>query len=239
MSDQNPELKLEDYVILPGRNHEDYEYPDTLVGTKLEKVANWSEAQLKLGQHGRFLPTIRQYLDFWMMLCEGNGLFRKVYLGNGKVATKEDLNRIKAEIIEAGFRLEPLDARFIVNFEGRTFMLFEHRYRNGLMHPNQIAEIDFSPFQSLLYKHYLKKFNKLGLPTKGGLVSEERRYFVPSDEAIEIEVHSRSYCPGQTFLQSKAVTYSKNMCNGPEIEYSWPIDKEGDCIFARPCRLKE
>ncbi|MBS3083085.1 hypothetical protein J4454_04040, partial [Candidatus Pacearchaeota archaeon] len=64
---------LGNYLILEGRAHGSYEYPDTLIAKKRSMQSKkWQEAQDALKAEGKFMPTIRQYADFLNLLKSGN-----------------------------------------------------------------------------------------------------------------------------------------------------------------------
>lgn len=249
MDDEIQKQKLEDYVILPGRSHDDYEYPDVLVGTRLESVESWGRSQQKVVDKNHFILTPRQYLDFWLMLGKGNRLFNKIYLGNGKKAKEEDLDRIREEFLGSGYKIEVLDARFITNYDGASYMLSEHRLRNGLMLPNKIDQVDFSPFPSYSYGHALRKFDKNGLPTKWGIYPGDSwvnhcgyRYNTKDIEGIMIKIPSKGFCPRRNLEESKAIATASNIssgCVGMTMNYADNMDSESEFLLARYCRLKE
>src|SRR3990167_8791027 len=88
---QNPNS----YLILPGRKHGNYEYPDLLVSTaRTHQGENWSQACESLKQEDSFMLTIRQYVDFLNTLKSGNA-----YDGAGKKADKKALDGILDDIL--------------------------------------------------------------------------------------------------------------------------------------------
>src|SRR3989338_788157 len=77
------------YIILPGRKHGSYDYPDLLVPTdRSHKGKNWHQTQESLYLDGAYMITPRQFVDFINLLRSGN-----VYDGLG---VKLDNKRVKA-----------------------------------------------------------------------------------------------------------------------------------------------
>ena len=74
-----------EYLILPGRKHESYEYPDLLVSAKrIHNGENWKQAHESLKQENSLMLTVRQYLDFLNMLKSG-----RAYDGDGRQINKQ------------------------------------------------------------------------------------------------------------------------------------------------------
>lgn len=125
-------LYAEDYIILPGRKHGSYEYPDTLVEMQKSHFnKNWTDTHEGLAKEGAYMLTIRQFVDFLNLLKSGNA-----YDGKGKKVEGKKLNSILNEIVEVRnpYRAEWLDAYFkVVN--GVLRMDYEHRFVNGKLEP--------------------------------------------------------------------------------------------------------
>ena len=99
-----------EYLILPGRKHENYEYPDLLVARKrTHQGESWNQAHDSLKQENSLMLTTRQFVDFLNMLKSG-----RAYDGNGKLTDKSKLDEILDEIITVRKpeRAERLDAKF-------------------------------------------------------------------------------------------------------------------------------
>jgi hypothetical protein len=98
------------YLLLEGRIHRDYEYPDLIVSTeRTHNNSNWSEAWEKLRQNGEFMLTIRQYVDFFNMLKSGKGFDE-----NGRAVGANVLEEVFEDITKVGrnWRAEWLDGKF-------------------------------------------------------------------------------------------------------------------------------
>ncbi|MDP4012260.1 MAG: hypothetical protein Q8R00_01500 [Candidatus Nanoarchaeia archaeon] len=135
----NPEA----YLILEGRTHGSYSYPDLLV-SKERKYHNhtWNQVHKSLHDEGNFMLTIRQYVDFLNLLKSG----KVVYDGTGKKVNPQGVTQILNEIIEvrSPYRAEWLDAKFRKQskkgFKGilgvSEFMVdYGHRIVNGPLQP--------------------------------------------------------------------------------------------------------
>ncbi|MBI2507429.1 hypothetical protein HYV89_00575 [Candidatus Woesearchaeota archaeon] len=99
-----------EYLILPGRKHGSYEYPDLLVSAKRSHNGEkWNQAHESLKQENSFMLTLRQYVDFLNLLKSG-----KAYDGNGKGIDKTRLDGILDDIatVRSPWRAEWLDAKF-------------------------------------------------------------------------------------------------------------------------------
>ena len=156
---------LGNYLILEGRAHGSYEYPDTLIAKKRSMQSKkWQEAQDALKAEGKFMPTIRQYADFLNLLKSGNA-----YDGKGHAIAKSELDSILDEILELRnpYRAEHLDASF--SKQGEQFYITYHKF-NSAGKLEQVTE----PLQERLMQDkipginledWLKKANEQGLPS--------------------------------------------------------------------------
>ena len=100
----------ESYVILEGKQHGSYSYPDILVSTgKDYHSQDWNQTQQTLHNNNEFMLTIRQFADFLKLLKSD-----KVYDGKGKQLPKQQLDQILNEILEvrSPWRSEWLDTDF-------------------------------------------------------------------------------------------------------------------------------
>lgn len=101
-----PVRDLYNYIILPGKRHGSYEYPDLLVPAYMtHKARSWYKAPVALHRENAFMLTIRQYVDYRNLLRSGN-----VYDGRGAKLDSGRVNAILDEISKGG--TEWLDARF-------------------------------------------------------------------------------------------------------------------------------
>ncbi|HIH18259.1 MAG TPA: hypothetical protein HA282_01670 [Nanoarchaeota archaeon] len=156
---------LGNYLILEGRAHGSYEYPDTLIAKKRSMQSKkWQEAQDALKAEGKFMPTIRQYADFLNLLKSGNA-----YDGKGHAIAKSELDSILDEILELRnpYRAEHLDASF--SKQGEQFYITYHKF-NSAGSLEQVQE----PLQECLMQDktpgidledWFKKANEQGLPS--------------------------------------------------------------------------
>jgi len=154
----------EQYILLPGRAHGSYEYPDTLIakGRSIQSK-KWQEAQDALKAEGKFMPTIRQYADFLNLLKSGNA-----YDGEGHAIAKSELDSILDDIIPVRdpWRAEWLDASF--SEQGEQFYIKYHKF-NSAGRLEQVQE----PLQESLMQDktpgidledWLQNANEQGLP---------------------------------------------------------------------------
>jgi len=103
-------FNLSDYLILDGRTHGTYSYPDLLVARELSKKGNnWTDTQTELHNEGSYMLPIRQFADFLIMLQSG-----KVYDGTGSQLRSQEVTKLLNNIIEVRdpWRSEWLDAKF-------------------------------------------------------------------------------------------------------------------------------
>jgi hypothetical protein len=185
----------EHYLILPGRSHGTYSYPDFVVsrhrlsyGPAVEKAArelgitvqnsgtekdghqyignvDWHTA-LKLNlQLGNVTLTPRQFIDLKELLEEGMEGKKKVYDGKGKKVDERALTAIYKEIVE---RRDPWRSEWLdAQFVDNNGSLFI-RYN----HKNQGNSLVFGTSESL-EAHVTENswidpasFNRQGLPTR-------------------------------------------------------------------------
>ena len=168
-------MNKEDYVILEGRTHGSYEYPDILVAKQRSlQGKNWHKAQEALEAEGRFMPTIRQYVDFLTLLKSG-----KAYDGAGKKINNQELDSILDDILTVRnpWRAEWLDASF--SKQGQEFYISYHRLNQGKL--EQVTE----PLQECLMQDktpgidiesWLQNANEQGLPSQS--TKQEKLYFL-------------------------------------------------------------
>ena len=98
------------YLILPGKTHSTYSYPDLLVPTsKTHLTENWEQCSQGVAQEGSLMLTIRQYADFLLHLKAG-----RVYDGSGARVDSGKITAILDDIltVRSPYRAEWLDAKF-------------------------------------------------------------------------------------------------------------------------------
>src|SRR3989344_1489815 len=116
---------LSDYLILDGRNHGTYSYPDLLVEKERSKLGKiWNKTQTELHNEGSYMLTIRQFTDFLTMLQSG-----KVYDGTGQKLRSQEVTKLLNDIIEVRgpWRSEHLDAKF--NKQDDQFRITYHKIK--------------------------------------------------------------------------------------------------------------
>ncbi len=138
---QNPEK----YIILTGRSHGSYSYPDLFVAMdRTHYGKNWKDAHLALSQEESQMLSIRQFVDFLNLLRSG-----KVHDGTGRNLNKTKINAVLDEILTVRnpWRSEWLDADFKVKDKklgivgGKVYMNYEHCVSNGNIIPKHSEEI--------------------------------------------------------------------------------------------------
>ena len=198
----------ESYIILPGKMHGSYSYPDLLVamhrlsyeaelaaktlGSSLQNTAteqdgsqyigniNWEQALRLNLLLGNFTLTPRQFVDFKELLEEGvKG--KKVYDGKGAVIDSKVLEEVHDEIfaVRSPYRAEWLDAYFKA-VDDRLQMNYNHRMVNGVLKPQNSEQLK----KCLMQDSYvsLASANRQGLPTRKS--KSQMYYLYPRDKAV-------------------------------------------------------
>ena len=161
------------YIILEGRTHGKYSYPDLLVAMdKSHHGRNWKDSHLALAQEGNFMLGIRQFVDFLNHLRTG-----RAFDGNGHLIDAGRIEAILNDIYKVGgqWRSEWLDADFkvldktLVVFGGKIAMNYEHRLVNGNLIPIRANEVldgylDKNKQPGLDIKDWLTRATYQGLP---------------------------------------------------------------------------
>ena len=168
------------YLILEGRKHGSYEYPDLLVGMERDYLGkDWNDAHTALNQNNSYMLTIRQFVDFLSLLKSGSA-----YDGKGNKVDKRKLDSILDEIVTVRnpWRSEWLDAKFK---NGNII------YHNLVGNPSSLVEVR-EPLSAYLDKdktpginldNWLKEANQHGLPKK--TVDKGKMYYwAPADGAV-------------------------------------------------------
>ena len=170
---QNPE----NYIILPGKTHGTYSYADTLITRDRGHLGkNWVQCHETLVAEDSYMPTIRQYMDFLLMLKSGN----KVYDGKGN---KVDARKISAILDDILAKREPyrgtwLDADFKVE-NGILHIKYNHKLVGGVLQPQ-----NSEPLESCLMENCYVDIgfvNRQGLPTIKAS-KEEIYYWKPLED---------------------------------------------------------
>jgi hypothetical protein len=181
------------YLILEGKTHDNYSYPDLLVGItrlgydkEVEKAAknlglslsntateqttgkeyigsiNWGNA-LKLNLSlDSFTLSLRQYIDFLLLLKSGNAFY-----GDKSKADKKVLDNILDEILSVRdpYRVEWLDADFKLK-DDKLYVNYAHKLVNNILIPQKTELLENCIMEDCEVD--LSSFNKQGLPTKKG-----------------------------------------------------------------------
>jgi len=116
-------LNLSDYLILESKTHGTYSYPDLLVAKELNKKGkDWTGTQAELHTENSYMSTIRQFVDFLIMLRSG-----KVYDGTGSQLRQQEVTKLLNDIIEvrSPWRSEHLDVKF--NKQDDQFRITYHK----------------------------------------------------------------------------------------------------------------
>jgi len=184
----------EDYILLPGKTHEDYSYNDLLVSmyrlgmtTEVEEVANqlgyklsnsakenngrdyigninWGQA-LKLNLHlGGSTLNPRQSADFLLLLKSGNAID-----GTGNKISSSKLDEILDEIMSVRdpYRAEWFDADFKY-IDEKLWLYSEHTLdSNKNLTPNYKKKLE-SCLITKGDKINLSTMNSQGMPTENG-----------------------------------------------------------------------
>jgi len=98
------------YIILPGKTHGSYSYPDLLVPTSRTHLnENWDQCSEGVVQEGSLMLTPRQHVDFISHLKAG-----RVYDATGSRIDSGKITAILDDIltVRSPYRAEWLDAKF-------------------------------------------------------------------------------------------------------------------------------
>ena len=162
-------LNPQKYIILPGRQHGTYSYPDMLVEKERTLYGkNWQEAQKALQEDNACMLTIRQFVDLVALLQTGN-----VLEGTGNKLSRPIVNKILEDIItlQNPWRGEWLDAKFSLKgkFLNKKAQITYHRIEKRKLQPiteplekclreNKLPGIDL--------EYWLKNATVHGLPVQ-------------------------------------------------------------------------
>ena len=170
---RNPET----YLIVPGKTHGNYSYPDLLVAMERTNLgSNWNHSHEALHYENAFMLSIRQYIDFLQLLKSGN-----VYDGRGAKLDNGKVNKILDEILEKRdpLRAEWLDAKF--SQSGKITNFTYHKIKSD----GTIEDVTEPLQKCLMEDAYVNLFNanSQGLPTKKSK-SKETYYWYPKDKSV-------------------------------------------------------
>ena len=168
----------ESYIILPGKAHGSYSYPDLVVAVeKTYMSTNWNQAHEALHKENAFMLTPRQYIDFLQMLKSGTA-----YNGRGTRLTSSKVDEILDEILtkREPWRAEWLDAYFKDVNEGLNIS-YDHRIVNGQLKPQRTEPLE----SCVMEDAYVNLFsaNRQGLPTSKTR-TQETYFWHPKDGRV-------------------------------------------------------
>lgn len=140
-----------DYIILPGRRHGNYEYPNLLVSADKGYIGNWEYAQSFLNKNKFFMLNLRQFVDFLNLLKSGSTFFnaKPVYNGCGNKIDKTKVSSLYNYLTESSssaYQGEFLDNE-IKTLNGKQEMRYNHRLKEGKIFP-----LNVEPFEKCLTK---------------------------------------------------------------------------------------
>jgi len=171
----------ENYILLAGRTHGSYTYPNLLVATKRTHLSeDWNQATTALHQQREYMLTPRQFVDFLTLLKTGTACD----------GSNTPLERNKQESIldditsqRAPWRAEWLDHAYVKN--GSNFYVKYH----VLQADGSITQIE-APLEDCLMKDkqidfddWLARANTQGLPPKN-VRSGNLHYWYPRVGAV-------------------------------------------------------
>ena len=178
----NPET----YLVLPGKSHGSYSYPDLLVPTQRTHLGEtWDQVSQSVPREGIML-TIRQYADFLSHLKSG----RAVYDGKGARFDQSKVNALLDDIltVRSPYRAEWLDAKFSkMGLVRATWNITYHKIEND----GRLTEVT-EPLQDCLrenktpginLEYWLNNATQQGLPPKD-TPNGNLYYWNPSDGRV-------------------------------------------------------
>ena len=118
---------LDRYILLEGRDHGDYSYPDLLISMdKSHARMSWYETHAALARNGSYMLTIRQFADLLALLKSG-----KAFDGSGKLLGKSVSENIFDEIVARSnvSQSEWLDAKFSRKGLAQKLYITYHKIR--------------------------------------------------------------------------------------------------------------
>ncbi len=104
-------INPEKYLYLPAKNHGSYSYQNTLISLeRSHNGKNWFDTHKLLSAEGKYMPTIRQFVDFVKLLKSGKALN-----GKGEIMPQDLVVKTLEDIFKLGeYRGRWLDADFKV-----------------------------------------------------------------------------------------------------------------------------
>jgi len=172
---------LESYLLLEGRKHGIYQYPNTLVPMERSHLnENWNQATASLHQQREYMLTIRQFADLLHLLKTGHA-----YDGAGKHLGKKKQETILEEITaeRSPWRSEWLDHFYL---KKGSALYVKYHILQGDGSPKQVEE----PLEDCLMEDkqidifdWLAGANSQGLPPKN-VRSGKLNYWYPRADHV-------------------------------------------------------
>ena len=188
---------LEKYLVLPGKTHGRYSYPDLLVSNERTHLGkDWNDAQKELHKEDSFMLTIRQFVDYLNLLKTGTA-----YDGSGKQVGKSKLDAMLSDIVEvkAPWRSEWLDAKFALQttnsgwlgkkqpraMQPRAITYHKIKPNGALEEVTEFLKDDLTEDKTLGIdlEYWLQNATSQGLPPSNSK-DGNLRYWEPSDDAV-------------------------------------------------------
>ena len=174
-------LNPESFIILEGRPHGLYSYPDLLVSMERSHLGrNWVETHKALRGEDSFMLNLRQYLDFLKLLNSD-----KVYDGNGDRLDYDKRIELLVPIFKGGLipMGEYLDAFFNVNPTNESLIInYDHRISAESLHPlcSQVLgkSTDNNKIMGVNIDEWLNEFSQ-NLRINSKIFIENAKYLAP------------------------------------------------------------
>ncbi|MBS3146086.1 hypothetical protein J4471_00120 [Candidatus Woesearchaeota archaeon] len=159
-----PSDKLKNYIILEGKLHGTYSYPDILVPLSRTHYGNpFYQIHTMLQKEQSFLLTMRQYVDFLKILES-----RSVFYGDGSKVEYSTIEKLLVDIKEPKHvpRGEWLDA-VLSRKKNEDYIIF-HQFENKKL-VEKTVELEFKTLKDchnkrISYQEWIIKSNDQGLP---------------------------------------------------------------------------
>ena len=181
----------QNYIILPGKTHGNYSYPDLLVAMeRTHRGKNWEDSHRALSQENSFMLNIRQFADFLNLIRS-----KKAYDGNGILIDERKIDSILDLILTVRdpWRSEWLDAKF----ESKGGLMgvgkkMHIQYGYGINSNGQLCFTSEFPLDDYLSSNktpgidtndWLSNANKFGLP-KSDVKDGNLYYWRPTDGSV-------------------------------------------------------
>ncbi len=171
----SPVFNIEDpenWILLPGKRHGNYSYPDMLVSMNIiYKDKSWNQAHILLKKQGMMMLTMRQFVDFLNVLMS-----RNVFDAAGNKISSKKVHEILSGVLTEGESGEWLDAAFNYKKEFDQVYITYHKIganglEEGITEPLQPFLKTMFDEVSLGLNYWLEKATDQGLPGKQRFIS--------------------------------------------------------------------